>query len=133
MTAESAYLLAADAVLISHVLFVAFVVLGLVLVFVGKWLSWAWVTNFSFRLVHLAAIAIVVLQAWFGVICPLTAWEMQLRQLGGGATYGGSFIQYWLSAILYYDAPAWIFSVVYSVFGGLVVASWVIVPPKRKK
>jgi len=132
MNAESAYMLVADAVLILHVLFVAFVVLSLVCILVGGRLSWAWVTNFRFRLLHVAAITVVALQSWLGVICPLTTWEMQLRRLGGGDTYGGSFVQHWFQTILYYDAPAWVFVVAYTLFGGLVVASWFIVPPKRR-
>ncbi|MBT59478.1 MAG: hypothetical protein CL393_08140, partial [Acidiferrobacteraceae bacterium] len=75
-----AYLIAADMMLFMHVLFVAFVIAGLVFVFVGKIASWPWVLNPWFRLLHLVAIAVVVLQSWLGVICPLTIWEMQLRE-----------------------------------------------------
>jgi len=133
LSADSLQLLAADAILIAHALFVAFVVLGLVAIYVGRWLSWAWVRNSRFRLLHLAAIGVVVLQSWAGAICPLTIWEMQLREAAGGATYGGSFIQYWLQALLYYRAPDWVFISVYTAFGALVVASWFIVPPKRSE
>ncbi len=132
MAVESLYLAAADAILLTHVLFVAFVMLGLVSIFVGRWLSWGWVRNFRFRSLHLLAISIVVLQAWMGAVCPLTRWETQLRRSVGGAGYDGSFVQYWLQAILYYEAPDWVFILAYTVFGGLVVASWFIVPPKRR-
>ena len=133
MSSESLYLLAADAILVLHLLFVVFVLLGLVLIYLGKWLSWKWVRNFWFRVLHLVAIAYVVIQAWLGAICPLTIWEMQLRQLGGGRTYEGSFIQHWFHAILYYDAPLWVFTAIYTVFAVLVVASWFIVRPDRHK
>ncbi|MDJ0741691.1 MAG: DUF2784 domain-containing protein [Gammaproteobacteria bacterium] len=133
MSNETVYLLAADAILVSHVLFVAFVVLGLMAIYVGHWASWAWVRNLRFRVLHLVAITIVVLQSWVGVICPLTTWEMQLRELAGARTYEGSFIQYWLHALLYYDAPGWVFVAAYTAFGGLVVASWFIVPPRRRR
>jgi hypothetical protein len=66
------YVLAADAVLMLHVLFVAFVIVGLVLIVVGRLMSWSWVRNWWFRVIHLVAIGIVVLQSWLGVICPLT-------------------------------------------------------------
>ncbi len=133
MSADALHLLLADALLIVHVLFVAFVVLGLAAIYVGKWLAWSWVQNFRFRLLHLAAIAFVVLQSWLGAICPLTLWEMQLRESGRGAIYEGSFIQYWLQALLYYRAPDWVFVLLYTAFGALVVASWFIVPPKRSE
>lgn len=131
MSTESLYLLAADAILVSHVLLVAFIVVGLVLTYIGKWLSWAWVRNYWFRLLHLAAIMIVVLQSWAGVVCPLTTWETEMRELAGSEGYEGSFIQHWLQSMLYFEAPAWVFIVAYTVFAGMVVASWFAVPPKR--
>lgn len=132
MSGESLYLLTADAVLILHALFVVFVVLGLVLIYVGLWRSWSWVRNYWFRVIHLGGIGFVVLEAWFGVICPLTIWEMQLREKAGAATYSGSFIQHWLQAILFYEAPGWVFTLVYTLFGGLVLASWFIVRPRPR-
>jgi len=123
------YLLAADAVLLLHVLFVAFVVAGLLLILAGRLLSWDWVRNWWFRVIHLGAIGIVVLQAWLGVICPLTRIEMYLRDKAGDTTYAGSFVSHWLEAILYYRAPAWIFAVAYTLFAIVVVMSWVWVRP----
>ena len=112
-----------------HVLFVAFVIVGLLLVVAGGLLSWKWVRNRTFRILHLLAIGIVVLQAWVGVICPLTTVEMWLRARAGDAVYEGSFIAHWLSAILYYQAPAWVFVVCYTAFGVLVAGSWFLVRP----
>ena len=132
MSTESLYVLAADAILVSHVLLVVFILGGLVLIYIGKWLSWAWVRNYWFRLLHLAAITVVVLQSWLGVVCPLTIWETEMRKLAGGEGYEGSFIQHWLQSILYYAAPAWVFIVAYTVFAGVVVASWFAVPPKHR-
>ena len=124
------YLLAADLLLLSHVMFVAFVVFGLVLVFAGKPLNWSWIRNPWFRLAHLAAIGVVTIQAWLGVICPLTTWEMALRRRAGDATYSGEFIAHWLEEILYYRAPPWVFIVCYTVFAALVVVSWFWVRPR---
>lgn len=126
------YLLAADAVLLLHVLFVVFVVTGLVLVLAGKLMSWAWVRNWWFRVIHLAAIGVVVLQSWLGVICPLTKLEMYLRGKAGDAMYAGSFVAHWLESILYYRAPAWVFAACYTAFAAIVVLSWVWVRPHRR-
>lgn len=123
------YLLAADAVLLLHVLFVVFVVTGLLLILAGKLLSWAWVRNWWFRVLHLAAIGVVVLQSWLGVICPLTKLEMYLRGKAGDATYAGSFVAHWLESILYYRAPAWVFAACYTAFAVIVVLSWIWVRP----
>ena len=131
MSTESLYLLAADLILIAHVLFVAFVVIGLLAIYAGHWLSWRWVRNYWFRVLHLSAIAIVVFLSWTSLVCPLTTWEMQLRGKAGGETYEGAFIQHWLETILYYEAPGWVFVACYTLFGALVVGTWFIVPPKR--
>jgi hypothetical protein len=132
MPAESAYILAADALLLAHVLFVAFVVVGLAAIYLGAWLSWSWVRNYWFRILHLGGIVLVSLESWAGAICPLTIWEMQLREKAGQSTYEGSFIQHWLQSLLYYDAPDWVFTLIYTVFGSIVVASWFIVQPRRR-
>lgn len=131
MESEYLLLLAADVLLFSHVLFVAFVVFGLALIFIGGLVGWAWVRNPWFRIAHLAAIGIVAFQSWVGVICPLTTWEMALRERAGEVTYSGSFISHWLDAILYYQAPAWVFIVCYTIFAAVVVASWFWVRPRR--
>ncbi|MGQ7263550.1 DUF2784 domain-containing protein [Vreelandella sp. V005] len=125
-------LLLADIILIFHVLFVAFVVVGLLAVYAGYFLNWRWVRNRVFRIVHLCAIGYVVIQAWLGVVCPLTNWEMALRAEAGAATYSGSFIQYWLHSLLYFTLPAWVFVVVYTLFGSLVLASWFVVKPHQR-
>jgi hypothetical protein len=123
------YVLAADILLIIHVLFVIFVVVGLMLIFIGKVQQWQWVRWPWFRVVHSIGIGIVVMQSWLGVICPLTIWEMVLREKAGEAVYAGTFISHWLSTLLYYQAPNWVFLVVYTAFGAIVISSWVWVRP----
>ncbi len=130
MDIKQFYLVAADAILFIHALFVGFVILGLVMVFAGKLFSWSWVHNRRFRIAHLAAIGIVVLQSWFSVICPLTLWEMELRDKAGDITYPGSFVAHWLETLLYYRAPEWVFILLYTLFGALVVGSWFWVRPR---
>ena len=132
MSEQSLLLLLADALLLIHVLFVGFVVLGLLAIYAGCFLHWHWVRNRWFRILHLMAIVIVVLQSWLGLICPLTIWEMALREKAGAAVYAGSFIQYWLHQLLYWQAPDWVSIVVYTVFGALVLASWFIVRPDTR-
>lgn len=131
MTDRELYLLAADAILIAHALFVAFVVVGLLLIIIGGFRNWGWVRGFRFRILHLAAIGLVVIQAWMGAVCPLTLWEMQLRELGGDLTYSGGFIAYWLHRLLYFRAPPIVFAVAYTLFAALVAASWFWVRPRR--
>ena len=124
--------LLADTVLVLHATVAAFVVGGLVIVLVGNLRRWRWVNDFRFRLAHLAAIAVVVAEAWFGVACPLTTLETWLRSQAGAPTYGGGFIEHWLQQLLYHDAPPWIFVLAYSAFGSLVLAAWWYFPPRMK-
>ncbi|MEM6486459.1 MAG: DUF2784 domain-containing protein [Pseudomonadota bacterium] len=124
------YAIAADFVLSIHVSIVAFIVAGLLLTLLGWIFDWSWVRNPWFRLTHLICIGIVVVQAWLGVVCPLTILENYLRNLAGEATYAGSFIGHWLNSLLYYTAPWWVFVVAYTVFGSSVVATWVWVRPR---
>lgn len=125
-----AYLIAADLMLFIHALFVAFVVFSLLFIIAGKLLSWSWVLNPWFRIFHLIAIGIVVLQSWLGVICPLTIWEMQFRQKAGDAHYEGAFVAHWIEELLYYQAPPWVFIAAYTLFGSLVVISWFWARPR---
>ena len=126
------YRLLADGLLLVHALFVLFVVGGLILFLFGGWRRWKWVRNRTLRVLHLLAIAFVIVQAWLGRICPLTAWEMALRHKAGAATYDGAFIAHWIERLLYYNAPMWVFALAYTLFGALVLASWWWVPPRRR-
>ncbi|MBS4049802.1 MAG: DUF2784 domain-containing protein, partial [Methylomonas sp.] len=79
----------------------------------------------------LGAIAFVAAQAWLGALCPLTALESWLRVQAGEEGYGKSFIEHWLQRIVFHEAPAWVFTLAYSVFALLVVAAWRYFPPMR--
>ncbi|MGB6055833.1 MAG: DUF2784 domain-containing protein [Burkholderiaceae bacterium] len=125
------YQLLADLVLVLHVAVVGFVVGGLICIIAGNLCGWRWVNGFGFRLAHLAAIAVVVAQAWFGAICPLTSVEMWLRAKAQVPTYAGGFIEHWLQWVLYYEAPSWVFTLGYSLFGLAVVAVWRYFPPRH--
>ncbi|MEM0966980.1 MAG: DUF2784 domain-containing protein [Verrucomicrobiota bacterium] len=121
---------AADVLLFVHFGFVVFVVGGLIVVWVGAALRWEWVRNPWFRVGHLLAIGFVVVQSWLGIICPLTDWEMQLRERAGEETYEGSFISHWLDRILYIEAPWEAFLAAYTIFGLLVLGSLFVVRPR---
>lgn len=126
----------ADAVLVLHTGIVLFVVGGLLLVLLVNGLRlgprWGWVNRPLFRGLHLAAIGVVVAESWLGIECPLTTLEMALRTRAGSGAYAGSFVQHWLQRLLYYNAPGWVFTLAYSVFGLAVAATWWRWPPRRR-
>lgn len=125
--------LLADVVLVLHFAIVLFIVGGLVLVIVGNLRGWGWVNARWFRFAHVAAIGFVVLQAWLGRICPLTTLESSLRARAGGSGYRGSFVEHWVQQVLYYEAPPWVFTLVYTGFGVLVAAAWWRFPPTSRR
>jgi len=133
MNDEPPYQLLADLVLALHLAIVMFVVGGLVLIVIGNLRAWRGVNALWFRSLHLAAIAVVIAEAWLGASCPLTSTEMWLRGKARTSTYPGSFIEHWASSLLYYEAPSWVFTLGYSLFGLLVAATWWYFPPTFKR
>ena len=127
------YQVLADAVLALHVAIVIFVVGGLVFIIVGNVRAWRWANALWFRLAHLVAIGVVVAESWFGVVCPLTSLEMWLRTRAHATTYSGSFIEHWLGRMLYHEAPSWVFTTAYSLFGLVVAATWWCFPPRPSR
>jgi hypothetical protein len=83
--------LLADAVVVLHLAFVAFVLFGGLLVLRRPRLAW----------VHVPA---AVWGAWVefrGLVCPLTPLENWLRLKAGGSGYGGGFVEHYLLSALY--------------------------------
>ncbi len=83
----------ANLVLAIHALFIAFAVLGGLLV-----LRWSWA-----RWLHLPCMAWGATVVAMGWTCPLTPLENSLRQAGGAAGYTGGFIEHYLLAVIYPD------------------------------
>jgi len=85
--------LLADLILLLHLAFILFVVLGGLLVYRHAWVAW----------LHVPAVAwgvVVELMSW---ICPLTPLENRLRALAGQGGYDGDFIGAYLLAVIYPD------------------------------
>ena len=120
----------ADAILMLHVGIVAFVVLGAVAIPLGAWLRWRWVRGFRWRVMHVVLMGAIALQAWLGASCPLTVWEQALRQRAGEAVYRESFIEHWLSRLIFFEAPWWSFVAAYTGFAAFVLFLWRVAPPR---
>ena len=122
----------ADLVVVVHGSYVAFIIIGQLAILYGLVRKRSWARNFYFRSLHLLAIAIVVLQSWMGTTCPLTDFENHLREQAGESGYPGDFIGYWVHELLFYELPTWVFVLGYSIFGALVLATFVFAPPGWK-
>ena len=102
------YIIAANAIVILHLGFICFVVLGGLLA-----LKWR-----PIIFLHVPAVvwgALVEFQGW---LCPLTPLEQQLRVAGNQAGYSGGFIEHYLLSLLY---PASLDRAMQITLGGLVV------------
>ncbi len=128
------YLFAADAILVTHFAFVAFVVLGLAFIWAGHFAGLGAVRNMKFRLCHLLAMAVVLCQNLLDRICPLTEWENSLRIRGGaGPAYETSFMQEWIHRIMFFDLSTQAFAVIYTMFFLLILLTIWKIPPARSR
>jgi hypothetical protein len=118
----------ADVVVAFHLLIVLFILLGVPLVYLGAARHWTWVRSRRWRMLHLGAILFVAAESLLGITCPLTVWEDTLR----GQRTAGGFIERWIDQLIFYEAPAWVFTAAYMAFAALVLVTWILVPPTRR-
>lgn len=103
------YAVLADAVLILHLCFILFVVLGGLLALRWPWAAW----------LHLPAAAWGTLVEVMGWICPLTPLEVAFRRAAGQAAYDTTFVERYLVPLVY---PSTVTREMQMVLGALVVA-----------
>jgi hypothetical protein len=121
----------ADLIVVVHATYVSFIVFGLMAILLGVICRWSWVRNIWFRAIHLIAIGIVVGESLVGVPCPLTLWEAQLRKMAGQTAYVGDFLGYWAHRLIFFRAEQWVFTLIYTLFGFAVFATFFLAPPRR--
>ena len=120
-----AFRLLADATVVLHLVFVAFVVCGGLLVL--RWRRVAWV--------HVPAVAWGAWIEFAGWICPLTPLENWLRARGGATTYTTSFVERYLLPVLYPESLSrdfqWGLGVLVILVNGIVYA--VVVRSRKER
>ncbi|MEE9254487.1 MAG: DUF2784 family protein, partial [Pseudomonadales bacterium] len=60
----------------------------------------------------------------------LTSWEHELRLAAGQEGYEIGFIATWVGRLIFFRAPFWVFTLAYTLFGALVLATWLWRPPR---
>jgi len=85
------YRVAADLLVLLHLVFILFVVAGGFAVFKWQWMA----------LLHLPAAVWGALIEYRGWVCPLTPWENRLRELAGQQGYTEGFIEHYILQIVY--------------------------------
>jgi hypothetical protein len=112
------YRVLADAVMLAHFGFLAFVAFGGFVAWRYRWVL----------VVHLAAVAWGALTVTVGLQCPLTAWENALRRIGDEVGLPRGFIDTYLTGVVY---PQQYLPVVQLLVTALVVVSWVGLAVRR--
>lgn len=103
------YRIAADGLVLFHLMFIVFVLFGALLVL--KWRALIWC--------HLPAAAWGVAVEVFHLGCPLTQWENRMRDAAGQTGYGGGFIEHYLWPLIY---PAGLTPTIQWGLGAVVLA-----------
>ena len=117
------YRLLADFVLIVHAAFVAFVLLGALLLL--RWPRVAWV--------HVPVVLWAAGIEFLGGICPLTPLENHWRRLAGEEGYPGDFVEHYIVSLLYPDGLTRTVQVVLGLFALAVnVAIYTVVLIRRR-
>ena len=86
--------IAADAVLVLHLAFVLFALLGGLLALRAPGFAW----------LHLPALAWAAFVEFTGRVCPLTPLEVALRRAASDSGYAGGFVEHYIVALLYPEA-----------------------------
>jgi hypothetical protein len=108
------YRIAADGLVLFHLLFILFVLFGGLLVLKWRPLIW-W---------HVPAATWGVIVEVFHLPCPLTYWENLMREAAGQTVYGGGFIEHYVLPVIY---PAGLTPTIQLALGSVVLAINVVV------
>ena len=125
----------ADVVVLVHVLYVAYVLLGQVAIVLAAMLRKEWGRNRWFRGTHLIAIGVVVLESYMNWRCPLTIWEEQLRTLAGQPfNSSDTFMGRLLHHTLFIEGqPEIFFTTIYVAMLVVVLQGLLMYPPRLRR
>jgi len=113
-----------EVILAAHVAIIGFNLFGLVAIPLGAWRRWPFVHGRVWRLVHLASLGVVALQALLGRACFLTDWEADVV----GDPSHAPLIMRWVNALIFWPLPMWAFTAAYIALFVYVLALLWLVP-----
>ena len=100
-----------------------------VIIPVGYKFKWNWPRNRKLRSTHLFLIFLVTTETVFGLTCPLTLIEHNLR----GIYISSTFVNSWLQNLLYWSLPKEFFLISYILCLMWTIFMWNRFPPSNKK
>ena len=119
-------LILAEVVLALHLGVILFNVFGLVAIPLGAWRGWRFVRLVGWRVLHLALMLAVAVQAIAGHACILTIWQEALAGLGAARA---PLVMAWVNAAIFWPLPVWVFALAYVALFLYVLALLWLVPP----
>ena len=119
---------AAEAILAAHVAIILFNVFGLIAIPIGAPRGWRFIRIIWWRVLHIALLAAVAVQALAGRACILTMWQ---GALSGGTAGRAPLIARWVARAIYWPLPLWVFAALYAVVFLYALALLWLVPPRR--
>lgn len=118
----------ASLILAVHVAIIAFNLVGLILIPLGAWRGWAFVHAPLWRLLHVASLGVVAVQALLGRACFLTIWQ---DEFGGFDGETQPLIMRWVNDIIFWPLPLWVFTLIYVAIFLWTLALLRLVPLRR--
>lgn len=117
-----------------HIGYFLFIVLGTIAILAGPRLGWTWIRNLPFRLLHLAAVYVVLIEEVFGIACPLSVMQWGLRSAGGAGPEATAGLGGILDGLLFRTIPGWALDTLYWSAGvGLLLLLYLVPPHWRRK
>lgn len=123
--------IAANLIAVVHIAYFLFIVGGMAAIVIGARGGVGWIRNPWFRLAHVVAIYIVLVEEATGLPCPLNVLQWGARTAATGATESTGGVGGLLDSLLYHALSPVILDVMYWSFGVLVLVMVWKVPPRR--
>jgi Protein of Unknown function (DUF2784) len=114
-------------ILAAHSAVILFNLFGLIAVPIGAACGWRFVHIRWWRILHLASLGVVALQAAFGRACVLTLLQARLAGIAAPVP----LIMGWVDRLIYWPLPLWVFAVLYLLVFGYALALFWLVPPRH--
>ena len=122
--------IAANLIAVSHLAYFVFIVGGMVAIVLALRRNVGWVRNPWFRIAHVAAIYVVLVEEATGFPCPLNVLQWGVREAATGSAEASVGVGGLLDYLLYHTVSPLALDVMYWSFGVLVVVLLWVVPPR---
>jgi hypothetical protein len=113
----------------AHLAYFAGVVIAFACIVFGP-TQWTWTRNIWFRLAHIAAVGIVLVENTFGFACLLNAAEWQLRTSTTGAPEATTGVGSILDGLLFHVISGRVLNGLWWLFGVLAITLLIVRPPR---